>query len=188
VERPSPRVEFVRHDVYDSIVTHPWNKDSAGYYTLLPDEEDSIDCLKRKSETSRHCDDPENDLEQKRIVDNDVASWIKLCSQAPNIAACNCPGGGPCDYERDGDVSSRASLDRNERLSLLRRYLLIVVENGPIAPESAYVSYWDGKRWYYIDKGDEISQKNFDLLTLFLTMMATPSPATPPVQTINVGG
>ena len=42
--------------------------------------------------------------------------------------------------------------------------------------------------WYYIDGHDVISQKNFNLIVLFLTVMAYP-PTTAPLNTsISVGG
>jgi hypothetical protein len=43
-------------------------------------------------------------------------------------------------------------------------------------------------KWYCIDGSDVISQKNFDLISLFLTMMAIPSAVPPLSPTINVGG
>jgi hypothetical protein len=62
----------------------------------------------------------------------------------------------------------------NHALGHLRRYILIVVSNTIPIGKTAYASYSDGKYVYYIDDDDEISKKNFHLLSLFLTMMAIP--------------
>ncbi len=45
-----------------------------------------------------------------------------------------------------------------------------------------------GGKWYYIGGADTISQKNFDLISLFLTMMAIPSAVPPLSPVINEGG
>ena len=74
----------------------------------------------------------------------------------------------------------------NRRLGRYRRYVLIIVTPTPIA--GAYVAHYDRGLWYYIDAADEVSQKNFDLIALFLTMMAVPSATTPISPTISVGG
>jgi|HubBroStandDraft_6_1064221.scaffolds.fasta_scaffold786056_2 hypothetical protein len=83
-----------------------------------------------------------------------------------------------------------ASLDEyvrgNQRLGHLRRYILVIASDNP--PANAYVAHFDHGQWYSIAGDDEISQKNFDLISLFVTMMAVPS-ATPPLSpTISVGG
>ena len=75
----------------------------------------------------------------------------------------------------------------NGWLGKMRRYMLIVVADS-LPGKPPYVSYSDGEYWYYIDAGDKISQKNFQLLTLFLTMMAIPSQTPPLTPTISVGG
>ena len=91
-------------------------------------------------------------------------------------------------YETKGkDALEDSYVQRNRRLGLLRRYILIVVSDH-LPPEPVYVSYSDGDRWYYIVKGDTISAKNFHLLTLFLTMMAVPPSTQPLSPVINVGG
>jgi hypothetical protein len=70
--------------------------------------------------------------------------------------------------------------------TLLRRYILVIVDDHP--PANAYVVDADLGKWYYIAGDDEISQKNFNLISLFLTMMATPSALPPLSPVINVGG
>jgi hypothetical protein len=85
------------------------------------------------------------------------------------------------------DVLSNEYIDFNGRLGTLRRYILIVVDDHPPQAD-AYVSYTDGRRWYYIERDDEISEKNFQLLSLFITMMAVPPSTQPLSPVINVGG
>ena len=91
-------------------------------------------------------------------------------------------------YEPRGrdDADHTDFIKGNERLGRLRRYILIIHDEAP--PSNAYVSHFDHGEWYYIAAEDEISQKNFDLVTLFLTMMAIPSGTAPLTPSISVGG
>jgi hypothetical protein len=69
----------------------------------------------------------------------------------------------------------------------LRRYMLIIQSDAP-PPADAYVTYFEHGLWYYIDRDDTISQKNFNLISLFMTVMAIP-PTNPPLSTsISIGG
>ncbi len=77
-------------------------------------------------------------------------------------------------------------INGNQRLAELRRYILIIVDDQ--APADAYVSYFDRGHWYYIDHKDTISQKNFEVVSLFLTIMAVPGTTPPLTPTISVGG
>ncbi len=71
-------------------------------------------------------------------------------------------------------------------LGFLRRYILIIQSDSP--PSEAYVSYFFNGTWYSIAADDAVSQKNFTLISLFLTMMAIPSAVPPLSPVINVGG
>jgi hypothetical protein len=62
-----------------------------------------------------------------------------------------------------------------------------VVVDSHLPDEPVYVSYTDGQRWYYIMKEDEVSQRNFQLVSLFMTMMAVPPTTQPLSPVINVG-
>ena len=63
MERPHPKVELVTPERYQQIrdpVTHAWNDDpnDLSYYTLLPADEDSVDCPENVREKSGSCDNP----------------------------------------------------------------------------------------------------------------------------------
>jgi hypothetical protein len=75
----------------------------------------------------------------------------------------------------------------NRRLASLRRFILIIVDDH-LPSELPYVSHFDHGQWYYIDAHDQVSQRNFDLISLFLTMMAVPSALPPIAPTISVRG
>ena len=61
-------------------------------------------------------------------------------------------------------------------------------EHDHLPTDLPYVSHFDHGQWYYIDAHDQVSQRNFDLISLFLTMMAVPSALPPIAPTISVGG
>ena len=84
----------------------------------------------------------------------------------------------PSDYDRSALLESR--------LQGLRRFVLIIESDDEIP--NSYVSYFDGRKWYSIDRSDEISQKNFVLIGQFLTMQATVVTTPPPAPTISIGG
>lgn len=105
-------------------------------------------------------------------INEDVSRWIE---NGQNLNVYDSKPGSIDDY-----------LARNYRLGTLRRYILIIMDDHP--PANAYVSHFDHGTWYYIDAGDRISQRNFDLISLFLTMMAIPSALPPISPTISVGG
>jgi hypothetical protein len=159
-ELPHPKISFVTPEQYSRIVDYPWNKGdkSLSFYTLL-------------SETEGPEDDPKKDSK----IDERVTRWI---TEHPD---------GRFLYEPQSPVAGLDEFMRgNRRLGHLRRYILIIVSAAPIA--GAYVAHYDHGLWYYIDAADEVSQKNFDLISLFLTMMAVPSATTPISPTIAVGG
>jgi hypothetical protein len=197
-ERPHPKVEFVTPDRYREIrdaTTHPWNgdTDSLSYYTLLPQDEDSIDCPGAGS-----CDNPPPEGKRRHDdylgVQNDLAKWLQESAGQPQSPAAPSASDGDDDpyhglyvYEnKREDVLKDLAVRYNQRLGLLRRYMLIIVDDR--APASAYVAYSDRGRSYYIAGDDAVSQKNFHLLSLFLTMMAVPPSTQPLSPVINVGG
>ena len=99
------------------------------------------------------------------------------------------PGGIFTYEERNKDPLTDPDLENiNYRLVSLWRYML-VVRAADLPDQPVYAAYRDKDGyWYYIAGDDYISQRNFQLITLFLTMMAVPSAVPPISPTINVGG
>jgi hypothetical protein len=159
-ELPHPKIGFVSPEQYSRIVDYPWNKGdkSLSFYTLL-------------SETEGPEDDPKKDPK----IDEYVTRWMVEHPDGRFIYEPRSPMAGLDEFMRG-----------NRRLGHLRRYILIIVT--PTPPAGTYVAHYDHGLWYYIDAHDEVSQKNFDLIALFLTMMAVPSATTPISPTISVGG
>jgi hypothetical protein len=113
---------------------------------------------------------------------------LRTCDRDPTTRrVCNWlhNGGDPYIYEPGLPVNDEF-VEGNKRLGHLRRYLLIIMSDEP--PLDAYVSWYDRGHWYWIAPDDEISQKNFDLISLFMTMMAVPPTSGPLSPTISVGG
>jgi hypothetical protein len=165
-EEPYPRIGFVKPDQYLRIRSYPWNQQAErfNFYTLAPETVNAGDYPKSEPAGS-------NDVGIVREVTN----WLSDNASAPFVYT-------PGDNNFDGEDY----VEGNRALGLLRRYILII--HGANAPANAYVAHFDHGEWYYIDADDVVSQKNFDLVSLFTTMMAVPS-ATPPLSpTLNVGG
>jgi hypothetical protein len=182
--RPEPKIGLVTPETYRNIRMHHWNQDldDAGYYILLPDDEDSVDCPPRGGQKVA-CENPpkEKPPEYEKWM-KDLKDW--MTSDKENLTR-------PDEmfiYEKEGDdVLDPEHRTINYRLGELRRYMLIIVSDLP--PSNAYVSYFSDRkrRWYYIADEDQVSQRNFHLLTLFLTMMAQASTTPPLSPVINVG-
>jgi hypothetical protein len=192
VERPHPKIEFVTPETYARIrdvSTHPWNNgaDTLSFYTLLPSDEDSVDCAAERI-AQGGCDDPPYDgadVAAHNKIGADVARWLRGSATG---GASDYPDGA-FSYERVGaDSLSLPDAALESRLGSLRRYMLIIVSSEP-PPEHAYAAYQAADHnWYYVAGDDVVSQKTFHLLSLFLTMMATPSTLPPLSPVINVGG
>lgn len=184
-ERPSPRIEFVTLQQYRKIHDDElWNRPAEilDYYTLLPGDLDSVDCPAGGCDTMFPPTMPKDAIAK---LDSDIAQWLQSYNPAnPGDAYQN----GINVYERPGaDVLDSTYAGYNGRLGTLRRYILVVVtDDAPSDP--TYVSYTDGQRWYSIANDDEISQKNFQLLSLIMTMMAIPPTTQPLSPVISVGG
>ncbi len=190
-ERPGPKIEFVTPQMYRTIHDDPWNAGvrKSSYYTLLPSELDSIDCPETQKQGGG-CDNPLAP-DQAKQVGAEIEKWIRASA---NMGIANDAGAtdenylnGIDVYEKPGDdIFAPEYVDFNGLLGTLRRYILVVVDNH-LPDEPVYVSYTDGQRWYYIMKEDEVSQRNFQLVSLFMTMMAVPPSTQPLSPVINVG-
>jgi hypothetical protein len=132
------------------------------------------------------CDHPPQSQAQIgafKTVNDWIKNWSPADTQNSNYSD------GLTVYETKGvDVLSDRYVTLNEKLGNFRHYMLIVVDDNLPASNPPYVSYYDGSRWYYINADDEISKKNFHLLSLFLTVLAVPPQTSPLTPTISVGG
>jgi hypothetical protein len=171
-EYGQPKISFVSRAKYEEIRQYPWDEvePDIGFYTLRSGDEGPLDNTEYKN-------DP------KFIkVDKEIEHWI-----------ANAPDRGEVLKERLGvydppglSVSNPDFILGNTRLATLRRYVLVICDD--VAPANAYVSYPYQGHWYYIDGNDQISQRNFNLISLLLTVMSVPS-AVPPITTsVSVGG
>jgi hypothetical protein len=169
-EQPIPKISLVSRAKFDRIRGYAWNNPDkksdldVGFYTLLPDDEDSED-------NPEFNGDPTN---------KEIINWIM-----------NAPVGELRErlmvYEPTGlGVSNPDFIRGNRRLGTLRRYVLIICDD--FAPANAYVAYPYQGRWYYIDADDPISRRNFNLISLLLTVMSVPSTVPPITTSIATGG
>lgn len=176
VEPPYPRIGFVAPEVYHRIRGYEWNKyaenPDLNFYTLLPEDENRKMDGHPADERPPHS---RQEQEEDRSVTGEVIAFLQKHPKKPYVYIS-----GPADITGNDFVTG------NEKLGHLRRYVLIIVSDN--SPPDAYVSHFYHGQWYSIAGDDEISQRNFDLISLFMTMMAVPS-TTPPVGTsISVGG
>jgi hypothetical protein len=165
-EEPIPRIAFVDAKTYDDIRHFPWNASAESFYTLDP--------RKEKIDKYYH----HFDAKDVALIRRKLSEWLDNNASQPDRLFV---------YEQKStDPSSEEYLKANRILGLLRRYILIVTSDH--APVNAYVAHLDNDVWYYIDAKDTVSQSNFNLIHLFMTMMAVPSTTPPIAPTINVGG
>ncbi|HEY3886968.1 MAG TPA: hypothetical protein VGL73_00225 [Caulobacteraceae bacterium] len=178
-QRPEPLIEFVSPAAYRKIRAEPWNGGdfwgtSPNFYTLLPADEDSVDCA------GGHCDHPSDDAVLTGFFDCYVqhASLVDLFSMGPSR---KCPAAG-----------SNFSGAAEHRLATARRFLLIVESDAP--PSQAlpgvpiFVAWRSSNHWYAIADDDETTKRNFALLSELMTIMAIPTQTSQPTPTVSVGG
>lgn len=169
-EGPNPWIAFVTPKRYAEITKDAWNNPEAErtFYalTLTREEEDAV---RKKLAANPKSEDDEIKLEvNKRIKEEGPKDTETLLT-----------------YDINTDVRDYKATKLERRLAHSRRFLLIVEDDS--VPGNAYVSYRHQGKFYYIAGNDEVSQRNFMLLSQFTVMQATPSPSalTP---TISVGG
>jgi len=196
-ELPKPLVEFMTPAAYRAVIVHSWNQDvdGASFYTLQPGDEDSFNCPpERKAPADPNkpagCDNPVSGKIKMRKTQ--IGEWIGGIPDngvpfAYETADPKLQANSPLVNPQQVDILDEEHLHMNDWLGRMRRYVLIVVDDR-LPAKPPYVSYSDGDHWYYIDADDKISQKNFQLLSLFMTMMAIPSQSPPLTPTISVGG
>jgi hypothetical protein len=194
-ERPGPKIEFVTPERYRQIRADPWNRavDTLSYYTLTTGELDSYNCSDAQKQAGG-CDSPALTAAYAEMFNAEIDRWIGA-SVGSGAAAPSGPDAGGVSHPNGLDVYETSGQDvldtefssMNSRLGTLRRYMLVIVADK-LPPEGAYASYSDGRQWYYISSDDTVSEKNFQLLSLFMTMMAIPPSTQPLSPVINVGG
>lgn len=172
---PNPKIGFVPLIKYQTIIQYWWNDPShtnalLSTYTLLPEDQNRGD---EKTDTwaQENADD--------QSADNKLQRWRDRLEHHV--------GRLPYVYMSGFDMSQDDLVKVNQRLEQLRRYILII-DSEAAPPANAYVSFFDHGHWYYIDGEDQISQRNFNLIVLFLTVMAYPSSTAPLTTSISVGG
>jgi len=170
-EQPWPRIGFVDRETYARIRGYPWNDFKA-------DKDLSFFTLKPRDEASGDEKDVNNPTCESDLITRHVCNWIDTRGRGRDDSYIYI-------YEPGLPVNDEF-VEGNKRLGHLRRYLLIIMSDEP--PLDAYVSWYDHGHWYWIAPDDEISQKNFDLISLFMTMMAVPPTSGPLSPTISVGG
>jgi hypothetical protein len=184
-QQPYPRIAFVPVGDYDRITHYWWNDpghedSSLSVFTLAPRD------LQPGDEDLDHSASAQaEDEDYRKRADRAIGDWIER-----KHADWQASGGRltlPYVYLPTGMSYRGDFIEVNDRLWELRRYMLIIKSDAP-PPPNAYIAYFDGGCWYYIAGDDRISQKNFNLISLFLTVMAIP-PANPPLTTsISIGG
>ena len=182
---PNPRIAFVSPDDYYKITHYWWNdpdhKDSLlCVYTVAPDD------LQKGEEEFSHA---RSEAKQNRIdehwANQKLDQWLKENYDEQQVVG-NARLSLPYVFWRHG-LSDNELATVNYRLWELRRYVLIIESDTP-PPADAYVAYFDHGLWHYIDGGDKISQKNFNLVSLFMTVMASPPTSAPLSTSITIGG
>ena len=173
---PYPRIGFVNAEEYHTIAGYPWNDGNAdpklSVYTLRP--EDRRNEVTDVSHASRRQRQSEDNRDSKYF--GMIERWLAHPPTNPIQYVYFSPGLSDIDF-----------VELNDRLWRLRRYMLIIQSDTP-PPPNAYVSYFDRGLWHYIDGDDTISQKNFNLISLFMTVMASPPTSAPLSTSITIGG
>jgi hypothetical protein len=180
VEQPLPRIGFVSPAVYFNIRSRPWNDPTGinsdlSFYTLMPCNEGQFSVACDESPGDEKPGKKQPDITKNNEITGEVIGWLNRNADDSIVY-----------LPRRDDLLGDEYVTVNKRLGDLRRYILIIHSNN--APANAYVAHFDHGEWYYIDADDKISQKNFDLISLFMTMMAVPSATPPLAPTISAGG
>lgn len=176
-EQSKALIEFISPADYGTISAEPQNKDSDEVYTLRLADIERLEGPLKSAESKKTA----------TCVDEWIKDWIKAheSKKEPYL------DGLPYNFS---DTSRPVCGDLPEyqaerQLAHLRRYILVIKSpDRPVSPNTAFAPIEYGGEWYYIDNHDKISKNNFSILSLFLTIMAIPSPTPPLTPTIPVGG
>ena len=157
-------IEFLDRKRYDAIQERQHKCSPSGFYTLVVQElKESLQQL-------------EEDLQTDKEIIEEVSEWVRA----------HCNTGDLYTYYRSENVDDYAQLQHERILAHLRRFLMVIEDREP--PKDSFVSYQHDGRWYYIDAMDDVSKRNFALLSYILSVTAAPSLTPPLTPTITVGG
>jgi hypothetical protein len=131
--------------------------------------------------------DPANDRLRDRL-----GRWTQICGKYTFTNSETDPSIDPAPLltMSEDDTTGPTALTEERRaeeqlLRKQRRYVL-VVSSSTLPPET-FASVNVGDNYYYIAKDDNISQRNFRLLSLISTIQAV-APTAPLTPTVSVGG
>ena len=85
----------------------------------------------------------------------------------------------------DANIQETSDVAAENKLEGARRMVLIIKDSHK--PNDSYTAYYRDGIWYYIDRLDTVSQKNFALLNQFLTIQASVTPGLSLQPTVSVG-
>ena len=159
---PGEIIQVITPERFAKIATEPWNRTGQQWYTLLKEDV----CYPGSKETSR-C--------QYLLLDGDTINnqVDNLIMSAPHSVL------DPEVYIDDGDPQVEDNLNQRRRL--------IFIQKSLTAPVNPFRAILRDNTYYYISSNDYISQTNFNLLELVISVQAV-TPQTPlPQQTISVG-
>jgi hypothetical protein len=176
-EPPDVKIEFVNPQEYRAIREHPWNRRNdldrkpgscheVNFYTVLRSD---------LTEPQRRSDTPANSL----LNPGSITQYSRAVSKAEDFLRS---GQYKCAFTTSDnlDVDDYDEVEQETALGEQRRFILVIQDSKP-PDRDVYVSIRRDGEWFYIDKRDDVSQRNFVLLGQFLTMQAI-APQTPPVS------
>lgn len=175
---PNPRIGFVPLDRYQRVRQYLWNDPDhlnplLTTYTLRPSDVDQGD-----EKSPSHSEQKSDRINADGILETWLNDFEASHAATDRLRYV---------YDRGPATTLPELVAVNQRLEELRRYIFIIQSAAP-PPPNAFVSYAERGVWYYIDGDDVISQRNFNLVVLFLTVMAYPASTAPLTTSISVGG
>jgi hypothetical protein len=203
-------IEIMSRARYEAIRNAPWNLRNAPWnvrntapnadcfnvqwYTVLPR------ACKSSGDSTAECNPPSpqnliyETLAQEPPIDGEglvyrasqtIRNFIEQSDKASNHSF-RCLYTASMFSSMGSGITHYQDILDDYRLYSLRREILIISDKT--CPTNAYVSYSDETGCYYIDSEDKFSQKNFELISIFLTMQAVPPTTAPLTPSISVGG
>jgi hypothetical protein len=158
---PAEIIQVITPDRFAKIKSEPWNKTGEQWYTLLKEDI----CYPSSTETSR-CLNLSLDPDKINDYVDGIIQAFRPSAERPEL------------YTANGDPTTEDNLNQRRRL--------ILIEVSHSAPEDPFRMIVRNGVYYYIAGDDYISQKNFALLQLVISVQAV-AQTPPPQQSISVG-